>query len=290
MIKKTKEFADYNKKNMVGCIIKYVLIIVIAMAAVVPFIYIFSSSFKPLSEIMTRPKFFPQTPVISNYMTLFFSNTPSRIFTKFIGNSLMISLCTALFACVVAILAAYGLARYKYLGGNLIFRSLIFIYVFPTIILMIPIYKLFTDIGLIDKYIGLVLVYTSLAAPFCTWIMVSFFESIPKETEEAARVDGASTWVAFTRILVPLSAPGIVTVATYSFITAWGEYIFASILLRSNMSKTVPLGLVDFTADQYIEWGSLLAGSILVIIPVFILFLPISSYFIKGFTAGAVKE
>ncbi|NLU36743.1 MAG: carbohydrate ABC transporter permease [Clostridiales bacterium] len=290
MFKDAKAAQLYKIRNAISSMVKYLIILIIVLAAVLLFIYIFSSSFKPISEIMTRPKFFPQNPTLENYKTLFFSRTPSRNFPKFIANGLVVSLFTSLLSTIVAVFAAYALSRYDYPGGKTIHRSMLFAYIFPTIILLVPVYKLFTDLGLIDNFVGLVLVYTSLAVPFCTWILVSFFEAIPKETEEAARVDGASKWMAFIKIVLPMSAPGMVTVATYAFITAWGEYAFASVLLRGNLSKTVPLGLVDFTADQYIEWGPLLGGSILVIIPVFLLFLPISGYFIKGFTAGALKE
>jgi multiple sugar transport system permease protein len=120
--------------------------------------------------------------------------------------------------------------------------------------------------------------------------LVSFFESIPKELEESSQIDGAGSFATFFRIVLPLTLPGIVTVGAYSFITAWGEYMFALVIITTNQKKTAALGLATFTAEQYIEWGPLLAGSMLIIVPVFILFLPVAKFFIKGFMTGAVKE
>jgi ABC-type glycerol-3-phosphate transport system permease component len=169
-------------------------------------------------------------------------------------------------------------------------RLLLFIYVFPTIIILVPIYKLFTYIGLWDNFLGLILVYTALVSPFCTWLLVSFFDSIPKELEESSQIDGASGFTSFFRIVLPLSLPGVVTVGAYSFITAWGEYLFALVIISTSQKKTAAIGLATFTAEQYIEWGPLLAGSMLIIVPVFLLFLPVARSFVQGFMTGAVKE
>ena len=254
-----------------------------------PFLYIFVSSFKPLSEIMSRVRLFPQDPTLENYETLLFARTPLRDFPRIIINTMIVALSTAFFTVVISSMASYAIARDRKLSSGMISRALLFIYVFPTIILVVPIYQMLVRMGLWDSFISLILVYTALASPFCTWLLISFFQSVPKQLEESAQIDGAGAFTIFFRIVLPLAVPGIVTVAMYAFITAWGEYLFALVLINSSRLKTAALGLASFTAEQYIEWGPLLAGSILIMVPVFILFLPIARIFIKGFMAGALK-
>ena len=239
---------------------------------------------------MSGTGFFPQKPTLANYVSLIFVRTPIRNFPVFLLNSLKVSIGTALLSVLIASLGGYGLARYQYPGRGILTQSMLFIYVFPTVLLLIPIYKMFLNLKLLDTHLGLIIIYTALAAPFCTWLLTSFFKTIPIELEEAASIDGASKVNIFLKITFPLAAPGIVTVAVYSFVIAWGEYMFASILLSSSGNRTAPLGLATLTAEQYIEWGPLLAGSILIILPVIVLFFPVARQFIKGFMGGAIKQ
>jgi multiple sugar transport system permease protein len=266
------------------------LVVIIILLMIWPFVYIFLSSFKPMKEIMSRATLLPKEFTLRNYKTLLFARTPVRDFPRFLYNSFMVSLITALCTLVVASVGGYSISRNARLKRGIASRLLLLLYVFPTVILLVPLYKAFASFGLYDNLTSLVIVYTALAAPFCTWLLVSFFDSIPRDLEESASIDGASSTVAFVRIILPLAAPGLVTAGAYSFITAWGEYMFALVLISSNLKKTGPLGLATFAAEQYVEWGPLLAGAILIMLPVFVLFLPISGHFIKGFTAGAVKE
>lgn len=266
------------------------LVLIIVILMIWPFVYIFLSSFKPMKEIMSRATLLPKEFTLRNYRTLIFARTPVRDFPRFLYNSFTVSLITALCTLAVASIGGYSISRNTRLKRGFASRLLLLLYVFPTVILLVPLYKAFASFGLYDNLVSLVIVYTALAAPFCTWLLVSFFDSIPRDLEESASIDGASSTVAFVRIVLPLAAPGLVTAGAYSFITAWGEYMFALVLISSNLKKTGPLGLATFAAEQYVEWGPLLAGAILIMLPVFVLFLPISGHFIRGFTAGAVKE
>jgi len=275
---------------LIKSFLDYCMILIILLVVLLPFIYIFFSSFKPLKEIMTAwPAFFPHEPTLRNYATLLFARTPVRNFPLFLFNSFKVSLGTSLFTLIFAILGGYGLARYRYPGRDILARTMLFIYVFPTVLLLIPIYKIFSHIKLLDTHFGLILVYTALSAPFCTWLLTSFFKGVPLELEEAAAVDGANRSTIFMRIVLPLSAPGILTAGVYAFIIAWGEYMFALVLLLTTAKRTAPLGLATFTAEQYIEWGPLLAGSCLISLPIVLVFFPLSKYFIRGFMTGAVK-
>ena len=272
-------------------ILAYFSIIIVVLIILFPILYILVSSFKPFSELIKQGiSFFPQQPTLQNYITLIFARTPVRDFPLFLFNSLKVSLATSAACIVVSSLGGYGLARYKYPGRNMLTQAMLFIYVFPTVLVLIPIYKIFLDTRLLDKHIGLVIIYSALAAPFCTWLLAAFFKTIPIELEEAASIDGASKVGIFLKITFPLASSGIVTIAVYSFVIAWGEYMFASILLSSNANKTATLGLANLTAEQYIEWGPLLAGSILIMLPVVILFFPVARKFIKGVMGGAVKQ
>lgn len=272
-------------------LLAYVGVIALLLIILFPIFYIFISSFKPLSELITMGTgFFPQKPTLENYVSLISVRTPIRNFPVFLLNSLKVSIGTALLSVLIASLGGYGLARYQYPGGGILAQSMLLIYVFPTVLLLIPIYKMFLNLKLLDTHLGLIIIYTALAAPFCTWLLTSFFKTIPIELEEAASIDGASKVTIFLKITFPLAASGIVTVAVYSFIIAWGEYMFASILLSSSGNRTAPLGLATLTAEQYIEWGPLLAGSILIILPVIVLFFPVARQFIKGVMGGAIKQ
>lgn len=279
------------KKYSLRHIFDYGAIVVLLLVILLPFVYVFFSSFKPLKEIMTaRPAIFPHEPTFRNYATLFLARTPIRDFLLFLYNSFKVAIGTSLLSVVISSIAGYGLARHRYPGRDTLARMMLFMYVFPTIMLLIPIYKIFSSMGMLDTHLSLIIIYTALTAPFCTWLLISFFEGIPIELEEVAAVDGASKPLIFLRIILPLSAPGILTAGVYAFIIAWGEYMFALVLLMTSSKRTGPLGLATFIAEQYIEWGPLLAGSILISLPIIILFFPLAKFFIKGFIAGAIKE
>jgi len=286
---------EFNKIIMVtksiNNFLTYIGIIILLAIVLFPVFCILISSFKPLLElIFFGTGFFPQKFTLANYVSLISVQTPIRNFPLFLLNSLKVSLGTVLLSVPIASLGGYGMARYQYPGRDVLARSMLFIYVFPTVLLLIPIYKMFQNSGLLDTHMGLIIIYTALSAPFCTWLLTSFFRTIPLELEEAATVDGASRMTIFLKITFPLAAPGIVTVAVYSFVIAWGEYMFASILLLSSSKRTVTLGLATLTAEQYIEWGPLLAGSMLIIVPVIVLFFPVARQFIRGFIGGALKQ
>jgi len=279
-----------NKRLSISSIIFRVIILIIVIYSISLFVYIFLSAFKPLAEVMARARIFPVNPTLDNFASLFTVGGPNRNFPRYLLNSLGISSATAIVVGVIASLAAYGFSRHNYFGKNVLLNSMLMLYVFPTIILLVPVYRMFSTVSLTDNYISVIITYAGLALPFCTWILVSFFDRVPRSLEEAALVDGASRWQTFLKILLPMATPGVVMVMVYSFIISWGEYMFASILIRSNINRTITQSLVDFTADQYIDWGLLLSGSIMVLLPVVVLFIPVSKNFIQGFTAGAVKE
>jgi len=278
-------------------IIVYILVIVLLTVILFPFYWMFTSSLKPIEEILTRnPTLVPIHPTLSNYMDLINPaalyggwERGGRFFLIFIQNSLIVAGGSTVISVFLSVLGGYSLARFRYRGRELIAGSMLFVYMFPGVLLLVPMYELMSKAHLLDTHLSLIMVYVTFSAPFSVWLLRSFLETIPVEIEEAAMVDGTSRLGAFFRVILPLAGPGIVTVATFSFITAWGEYMFSAILMFKDTMKTVPTGLAMYMGYQYIEWGMLLTGSVIAVIPVLLLFLPLANLFLKGLTAGAVK-
>jgi multiple sugar transport system permease protein len=280
-----------NKENLIKKILTYSILIIILMIVLVPFIWVLVSSFKPETEIMmNKLALFPKQFTLRNYLGLISEHSSSKNFSQNLLNSLEVSLGTTICTVLIATLAGFSLSRYRNRVSEFIAKTIIFVYVFPTIVLIIPIFQLFSSLGLVDSFVGLVIIETAFSLPFCIWLLRSFFDAIPPTLEEAAMIDGASPIRSFFVTTLPLSASGLAAAAIYTFITSWGEYVFSSILLISDSKKTLPLGLTTYMADQYIEWGKLLAGGVIIIIPVIILFYPLSRYFIRGFMSGAIEK
>jgi len=284
-------------KAQLKSIIVYILAILMLTIILFPFYWMFTSSLKPIEEIMTRnPTLVPIHPTLSHYIDLINPaalyggwERGGRLFLIYIQNSLIVAGGSTVISVFLSVLGAYSLARFRYKGRELIAGSMLFIYMFPGVLLLVPMYELMSNAHLLDTYLSLIIVYVTFSAPFSVWLLRSFLETIPVEIEEAAMVDGATRLGAFFRVMLPLAGPGIITVATFSFITAWGEYMFSTILMFTDTMRTVPTGLALYMSYQYIEWGMLLTGSVIAVIPVLLLFLPLANLFLKGLTTGAVK-
>lgn len=263
---------------------------VILILDLFPFYWVLVSSLQPNLEIlMGKTKLFPTAITFENYANLLLETSGVTAFRHYILNSLKISLLSAALSTLIALLGAYGLSRYDFYGKESIARILLFVYVFPTILVIIPVYGIMAKLKIIDTHFALVLVNTTMAAPFCTWLLRSFFDSVPYELEESAMIDGCNKFQAFSKIALPISAPGVLTAGIYSLIYSWGEYIFGLILINSGTKKTVPLALAAYMSHVDIQWGRLLAGSALNVLPILIIFLPLTRNFLKGFMEGALK-
>jgi multiple sugar transport system permease protein len=308
-------------------LIKYLLVVVVLAVILFPFFVVVESSFKSYNELMSgKVTFWPEKPTAEAYGELLVTEGQYDDVLSFLGylgrkaaislhlrsgestkglrdmpgyliNSITTSAGASLLGVTVATLAAYGLARYRFKGRDFLSRSVLFIYVFPTILLVVPVYKMFSGIkvgesSLLDSHYGLMIVYAAIAAPFLTWLLQAFFESIPREIEESAEVDGAGGLSRFFRITLPLAAPGIITAAIYGFVTAWGEFTFAVILINTNDNKTAAIGLAELmgASGVYFDWERLFAGTVIIVFPILLFFFPIARYFVQGFMAGAVKE
>ena len=204
-------------------------------------------------------------------------------------NSANVAFSSTIISVILAILTAYSLSDFKYPLKKLAERSILATSMFPGVLLMIPIYVLMAKLGLLNNLWSLILVYVTLYSPFCIFTLRAFFETIPTSLREAAYIDGASKMQVLFKVILPLVTPGLVTVASWTFILSWSEYLFGMLLINDPLKKTLVVGLADWMGEYYLDWGALTAGSVLVILPVIFFFSFMGKGFIKGLTAGAVK-
>jgi ABC-type glycerol-3-phosphate transport system permease component len=213
-------------------------------------------------------------------------------FVMFARNSLIVAGSVTLFGVSVSALGAYALARLAFPGRRLVGRLVLFAYVVPPVLLVVPMFVALARLGLIDTPIGLVLAHTTFAIPFCMWILRGFFLSLPASLEEAALVDGCTRLQAFRRVVLPLARPGLVAAAMFAFLLSWNEYLYALVFMQSDAQKTLPIGIQTTYFNVTMapaDWLHLLTASVLASIPVFLLFMGLQRWMVSGLTAGAVK-
>ena len=258
-----------------------------AVFAGFPVFWMLVSAFKTNTEIFEYPpriitdgfSFDAYTAVLSD---------PEQI--RFFINSYVVALAVTALTVLLAILAAYAFSRYEFRGKKILNVVIIGTQAVPPIALIIPFFGLMVAVGLYNTYAGLILTYIVFTLPYAIIMMTAYFNTLPKELDEAVKVDGAGAWTALWRILVPISVPGIVSVAVYTFMISWNEYLFALTLTRTNDLRTVPVGIQLLIGQNSYHWNEMMAISILGSVPVLILFLIFQRYFIGGLTAGSVKS
>lgn len=256
--------------------------------ALFPMAWLVLSSFKRKDDINSPDlQVLPPHWTLDNYDRVLTGNDGE--FLKWLLNSSIVALCTTLLALLLSATAAYALSRYRFPGYRPALTSFLVTQMFPGAILVVPIFSIMVSLGLLDSKLALILAYSTVAVPFCVWMLKGYFDTIPISIEEAARVDGLTPFGTFWRIVVPLSVPGIAVTAFYSFITAWNEVLFANVLLVDNDSYTLPLGLRTYVNQFEINYELLSAGAVLVTIPAVLVFLFAQRYLVAGLTRGGVK-
>jgi multiple sugar transport system permease protein len=263
----------------------------LAVAAVVifcllPFYWLVNISLKTGPDL-SNSDLWPPNPSLENYKSIFENDD----FTRALANSAIVSLVTTFIGIVIGSFAAYALARLKMNFKFLLLGIVLSISTFPQIAIAAPLFRLWSDVGLYNTLIGLVIPYLTFALPLSIYILVSFFREIPKDLEEAALVDGATNFQAFLKVIVPLAAPGLATTAILTFIAAWNEFLLATTLTSSREARTVPVAISQFTGSSQFEvpLGTQSAASVVVAIPLIILVLLFQKRIVAGLTAGAVK-
>ncbi len=257
--------------------------VVVAMA---PMAYMVSTAFKANAYTPEFPlKFIPDDPTLKNFETAF----NSRNFGTALFNSARVAVATSALVTILTAMMAYAFARFEFFGKNLIYYVVLAMMMVPTMMLIIPQFLLAKRLDLLNSLNGLVLAYSAGSMAFNMFLLRGFFESLPRELEESALIDGANHFVIFTRIMVPLAKPALSTVAVFSFLGAWDEYIWALTVLTDVQKRTLPIAIANFRGVHSTDWGLIFAASLTAVIPTLVIFIIFQRYFVQGVTAGAVK-
>jgi len=260
--------------------------VVVVLYALIPVAWIISLSLKPGSQL-TDGKFFPQETTWSNYSSVF--NDPT--FPSALRNSIGIALISTLLAVTLAMFAAYAIVRLEFPGKALVLSGALAIAMFPPVAIIGPLFNMWRSLGLYDTWPGLIIPYMTFTLPLAIWTLSAFFREIPWDLDKAARVDGATPFQAFRKVIAPLAAPGVFTSAILVFIFAWNDFLFAASLTSTNKARTVPVAIAFFTGSSQFDFpaGQIAAASVIVTIPIIIMVLLFQRRIVAGLTSGAVK-
>lgn len=263
----------------------YVIATAMTVVALFPIYWMLNTSLKTNAEIyQLQPTFWPKNLTFDSYVTLF-----EGPFLSQIGNSLIVGLTVSVASVVVSVFAAYAIARIKFKGRQIVSKSVLYAYLMPRAVLFIPLYILVSELDLANSLSALLLIYPTITIPYATWILVPYFASIPVELEEAAMVDGAGRLRSMLQITLPLAAPAIAATLVFSFTLCWSEYLYALVMISSEDSKTIPLGIADMINGDVFAWGPLMGGAIIASVPIVALYLLASRYMVSGLAMGGVK-
>lgn len=266
--------------------VSYVYLTLLAIIAIFPLVWIILSSIKGKGEILSNPTaVFPQEISFENYKIVF----EQMGFGTNVLNSILVAGGTTLIAITISCLGAYGIVRFMPRFGNIITRVLITTYMFPAILLAVPYSIIMGKLGMVNNRLGLIIVYMTFSVPYAVWLLVGFFKTVPLEIEEAARVDGASKMQTFTKVVLPIVAPGVVAVAIYTFINAWNEFLYSLILMNSTSKMTAAVALKSLEGSEILDWGVMMAASAVVVVPSVIFFMLIQKRIAGGLAQGSIK-
>lgn len=257
----------------------------------VPGLWVVLNSFRPTVEIMAKPAvWIPHELNLEHYAAMFGGIGQGGVpVLMYFRNSVIISLTSTVIAILIGMAGGYAFARYRFRGKATLFVALMATRAVPGIALSLPIFIIFGRTGIIDTHFGLILVYVAMNVPFTIWLIDGFFRQVPKELAEAAEIDGCTRWQAFWKVEFPVARAGIASAGIFAFLTSWNEYALASQLTRSVRSKTMPVGLLDFTSQFTLDWGGMCALAVLMIIPAAVLTFLVQKHLIAGLTFGGVK-
>jgi multiple sugar transport system permease protein len=275
-----------SQQARVGTGVRMVLLIPMFIFVLFPFYWILITSFKTDLQIQQfKSIYWPQPWTLEQYRSLI-NETP---FLTWFRNTLIVATSSTVISVSFSALAAYALARLRFLGARMFTTLLLVTYLLPSSLLFIPLYQTLTNLGIINTYAALIATYPTFLIPFSTWVMLGYFRSIPVELEEAALIDGANRITAFWRITLPLAAPALLSVTLFAFTIAWNEFLFAFVFITSDSLKTLPVGLQLLVFGDIYPWGQLMAASLLMAVPVMFVYIYAQRYLVEGLTAGSVK-
>lgn len=272
-----------KRTSLLGSLAAHAVMIVTVIICIFPMIIIISTSFK-LPNAVFDLKIIPSNPTLSNYQYVL-----SGDFITWLLNSLKIGAMTTIVGLAFSAPAAYAVSRWQFIGKQGLLLFFLITQMFPAVLLIVPLYILFAQLNLLDNIFGLVIAYATTALPFSVWMLKNFFDTVPKELDEAARVDGFGPFQTFWRIVLPLTIPGIAVVAFFNFMAAWNEFMMAFTFLQSNSNLTLAIGIQRFVHQFGADWHYLSAAAVLVTLPVLIIFIWAQRYLVTGLTGGSIK-
>lgn len=281
-----------NKRDMfIRQIIYNAVLIAVCLLVLYPVLWVVKMALTPNDAAGLSASILPDTVTLENFDKVIFNQDQdgNYLFFHQLKNSVVVAFITTAFGVILACTAAYGFSRLRFIGRETGLQAFLVTQMFPGVVMTIPLYILLGKLGLLNSILGLVLVYSVSALPFCVWNLKGYFDTIPKELEEAAIVDGASRFKIFTTVVLPLARPAIAITALFSFMTAWNEFILAATLMNKELAYTLPVALKQYVGSQSTDYGLFAAGAILVSIPIMALFFALQKHLVGGLTAGGVK-
>ena len=271
--------------NSIFRVISAAVITLLLGMIIFPLYFMAITAFKVEREIYSELTWIPQNPTLENFYNVFYNfGIP-----LYLRNTLIVASMTTVLVVIVSILASYALTRLRFPGRAGMARGVLFVYLVPSSLMLIPMYLIIVQLGLKDTYTGLVVANMSFSVPFCTWLLMGYLRSISAEMEEASLIDGCTRLMSLWYIVIPLSVPGIVTAAIFIFNNVWNEFIFALVLAQDDAHKMISVGLANFYRADFYMVGPMMAGSIIAMLPVVILYILAQRYVVSGLSAGAVK-
>lgn len=277
-----------NKCNQIMTkIISYVLLVIISIVCIFPLLWMIISALKPKTEIRTAiPSFIIHEPTLENFRRVLVDSG----FINYIKNSFFVSIIACLISMVIAVMAGYALSRYYKLKlvkvSNL---AMMLSQMIPGVLLLVPLYMIMQKMHVLESYISLILAYTTFVIPLCTFMMSSFFDTVPIALEEAAEIDGYNKFQTIIKVIIPLSVPSLISTGLYAFINAWNEFMFGYIFISTDKYRTLTPAIMLFKGANTIDWGAMMAASVVAVIPVTFIFLFLQKYFLAGLMSGSVK-
>lgn len=278
--------AANNHKRSVGASIGiHTMLLVATVIALFPVLWILASSFKPANRILSSEIKFIDNPTLDNYVNVLTKTD----FPTWFMNSVITAAFTMLFGVFMAATAGYALSRFNFPGRRSLMWTFLVTQMFPVAILIVPIYTIMANLGLINTLTSLVIAYCTVAVPFCTWMLKGYYDTIPRELDEAAALDGLGPFATFYRVILPLARPGLAVTMFYTFLTAWGEVAYATAFLQTDRKFTLGYGLQTFVPQFNQRWEYLTPAAILITIPAALIFLLAQRHLVSGLAAGATK-
>ncbi|SDQ69821.1 multiple sugar transport system permease protein [Curtobacterium sp. UNCCL20] len=269
---------------------KIITLVVLTLFTVVPLYVMITTAIKPLGDVQNNFTWIPTNITFQPFIDMWTTVPLGQYFI----NSLVVCTVATVFSLIIATFAAYGVSRWNFKGKSTFTTAVLSTQMFPGVLFLLPLFLIFTNLGnslgiqLVGSWTGLIITYLTFTLPFSIWMLAGYFETIPRELDEAAMVDGSGPMGALFRVILPSARPGLVAVGIYSFMTAWGEVLFASVMTNGN-GQTLAVGLQQYSTQTNVYWNQIMAASLVVSIPVVIAFLIVQRQFVAGLTAGAVK-